>query len=38
MDYEQANKYAEEGIRGCIIIGTLFVLAALYMIWFGGAV
>lgn len=38
MDYERANRWSRELIRGCIILGGMFFLGAMYMIWFGGAV
>lgn len=36
MDYKKANTVAKELARGALVIGTLCVLGAMYMIWFGG--
>lgn len=38
MNYERANKVGKEMVRGSIVLGIMFFLAAMYMIWFGGAI
>lgn len=38
MNYERANKVGKEMVRGAVILGVMFFLGAMYMIWFGGAI